>query len=72
MTHKEVVREETKEPTKQARPKEIAHDETPALITDHKYAPRDEWWSLCKYCPLAEAAHAESELRYVGDDMSDD
>lgn len=51
------------------RQKEVAHDETPAIISDHKFSAKGEWWSLCKYCNLAESAHAESELSYVGDDM---
>lgn len=25
--------------------------------TDHPYDPRGEWWSLCKHCGLARAAH---------------
>lgn len=37
--------------------KEIAHDEAPAAIEDHAYVPRGEWWSLCRICGLAEAAH---------------
>lgn len=51
------------------RPKEVGHDEAPAIISDHKFSPRGEWWSLCKHCRLAESAHLETELRYVGDDM---
>lgn len=42
--------------------KEIGHDEAPAIITDHAYVPRDEWWSLCKHCGLAEAAHKETTI----------
>lgn len=72
MTTPEVVQEGTRKPTKQERPKEVAHDETPSGITDHKYSSRGEWWDLCQHCGFAEAAHAESELRYVGDDMPED
>lgn len=46
----------------------VLHDETPSLITDHKFAPRGEWFTLCKHCGLSEAAHAETELRYYSDD----
>lgn len=44
------------------RRKEVAHDETPAIISDHAFIPRDEWWSLCKVCGLAQAAHAETTI----------
>jgi hypothetical protein len=32
------------------------------LIQDHAYVQRDPWawWSVCKVCALAEAAHAHS------------
>lgn len=32
------------------------------LIQDHAHVQRDPWawWSVCKVCGLAEAAHAES------------
>jgi hypothetical protein len=59
--------------------KEVAHDEAPAIISDHAYVPRDEWWSLCRVCGLAQAAHAEvseeareaerkAHIAYYGDD----
>lgn len=35
-------------------------DTTSSLITDHPYEPIDEWWSLCKHCRLAQAAHSSS------------
>lgn len=47
---------------------EVFHDETPSMITDHKFSPRGEWFTLCKHCGLSEAAHAETELRYYSDD----
>lgn len=52
--------------------KEVAHDEAPAIITDHKFSPKGEWWSLCIHCNLSEAAHAASELRYYSDDNPED
>lgn len=33
-----------------------------SLIEDHPYEPRAEWWSLCKHCGLAQAAHASSTI----------
>jgi hypothetical protein len=50
-----------------ARPKEVAHDETPSIIIDHQFVPRGEWWSLCKQCNLAESAHKETTLNPVRD-----
>lgn len=40
------------------------------LISDHKFSPKGEWWSLCRHCNLAQAAHKESELHYYGDDVA--
>jgi hypothetical protein len=37
-----------------------AHDEAPSVIVDHPYTPRGEWWSLCRICGLAQAAHNSS------------
>lgn len=53
------------------RPKEVMHDETPSVISDHPFEPKDEWWSLCKHCNLAESAHKETTLkiRYYSDDV---
>lgn len=50
------------------RPRSVGHDETPSVITDHKFAPMGEWYTRCKRCRLAEAAHAQSEIQYYGDD----
>jgi hypothetical protein len=33
------------------------HDEAPPGIGDHPFDPEGEWWSLCKHCGLARAAH---------------
>lgn len=54
----------------------------PANVDDHPFVPRDEWWSLCKVCGLARAAHEEvspeaieaerqSHIAYYGDDNPD-
>jgi hypothetical protein len=34
-----------------------------SAISDHRYQPRGEWWSVCRFCGLAEAAHARSAVR---------
>lgn len=39
--------------------REVAHDEAPAIISDHAFVSRGEWWDLCVTCGLAQAAHAE-------------
>lgn len=58
--------------------KEVAHDEAPAVVADHPFVPKGEWWSLCKTCNLGEAAHAETTLtdkeryHYYSDDNEDE
>ena len=48
---------------------EVFHDESPAIVSDHKFSPMGEWYTRCRICKLAEAAHASSEkIEYVGDD----
>jgi hypothetical protein len=42
--------------------KDIAHDESPAIISDHAFTPRGEWWTLCKFCGLAQAAHSDTTI----------
>ena len=39
-------------------------DDGPGAVTatDHAFIPRDEWWSLCIVCGLAESAHATTTL----------
>lgn len=54
-----------------SRPKEILHDQSPSVITDHPFVPKAEWWTLCRDCNLAESAHAETTLKpfgYLSDD----
>lgn len=58
----EPVAKITKEP-------EALGDQTPAIITDHKFSPKGDWFSLCRYCNLAESAHEATELQYIGDGM---
>jgi hypothetical protein len=53
-------------------PEPKSYDEAPAIITDHPFEPRNEWWSLCLHCSLAESAHAETTnppFRYYSDDI---
>jgi hypothetical protein len=60
---------------KPPKPKEVAHDETPSIITDHPFEPKGEWWSLCghKNCNLARSAHKETAIhfQYLDDEMDD-
>jgi hypothetical protein len=30
---------------------------TPAMIHNHAFAPDGDWWTTCRQCGLAEAAH---------------
>jgi hypothetical protein len=56
---------------KLAKPKEILHDESPSIISDHRFEPKGEWWTLCKRCNLAQSSHKETVLRpfrYYSDD----
>jgi hypothetical protein len=33
-----------------------------ASVEEHPFEPRDEWWSLCRICGLAESAHFETTV----------
>jgi hypothetical protein len=35
-----------------------AEGEAPAIITSHGFQAREEWWTVCAECGLAESAHA--------------
>jgi hypothetical protein len=39
-----------------------AEGDAPAIITTHAFVPEGEWWTTCRHCGLAEAAHLRSEL----------
>lgn len=39
-----------------------AHDEASPGVGDHPFDPSGEWWSLCKHCGLARAAHRSSTI----------
>lgn len=63
---------------KEEKTKEVGHDEAPAEIEDHPFEPRGEWYTLCKHCGLAQAAHSEttidnlSRIGYYSDDNPED
>lgn len=37
-------------------------DEASPGVGDHPFDPKGEWWSLCKHCGLARAAHKTSTI----------
>lgn len=37
-------------------------DEAPPVVGDHPFEPRGKWWSLCKHCGKARAAHSSSTI----------
>lgn len=39
-----------------------AEDEAPPSVGDHPFEPRGKWWTLCKVCGLARAAHSSSTI----------
>lgn len=60
MTDEEVKKPEVE--VVKPKPQEVMHDEAPSGITDHAFEPRREWYTLCKHCGYAEAAHAETTI----------
>jgi hypothetical protein len=52
----------------------VEMDETPAIITDHPFEPKGAWYTQCKRCNLAMAAHSKTTVNprdhigYFGDD----
>lgn len=53
-------------------PKENMSDIAPdtagsSAITSHAFTPRGEWWTVCRVCGLAEAAHTSSTQNSVTD-----
>lgn len=40
----------------------VDYDEAPSAISDHAYEPRGAWYTVCRICNLAEAAHTETTL----------
>lgn len=57
------------------KPKGVAHDESPSIISDHAFEPKAAWYTLCKHCNLAESAHESTthpSFRYYGDDVPEE
>lgn len=56
------------------RKKFLEFDEAPANIDNHAFEPRGAWYTQCRHCGLAMAAHRETTVRprdhigYFGDD----
>lgn len=44
------------------RKKVAAHDEAPSQIVDHAFEPRGAWYTQCRHCGLAMAAHSETTI----------
>jgi hypothetical protein len=51
--------------------KPIDVDEAPAEIRDHAFEPRGAWYTLCKHCDLAEAAHSETTIDSLAEIRAD-
>ena len=49
-----------------------AENSAPAIVTAHPFVPRFEWFTTCRVCGLAEAAHAESVLCPLCGEQRDD
>lgn len=39
----------------------------PAPVTTHAFVPRDEWFTTCRLCGLAEAAHTATTIDRTGE-----
>lgn len=42
--------------------KPVDQDEAPADIDDHPFEPRGAWYTLCRHCNMAMAAHTETTV----------
>lgn len=40
-------------------------------ITDHHFEPTGAWWTVCKHCKLAEAAHQMTTVMQVVQPIQD-
>lgn len=54
----------TEEKVEEQPKKATSENDDPAIISDHAFEPRGEWYTLCRHpgCGLAEAAHKETTL----------
>lgn len=39
-------------------------------ITDHAFEPKGAWWTLCRHCNIAEAAHRDTKLTEKDRDLA--
>lgn len=52
----------------------LEFDEAPAIISDHAFEPKGAWYTQCRRCGLAMAAHSTSTVNprehigFFGDD----
>jgi hypothetical protein len=55
----------------------VEFDEAPSGVTDHAFEPRGAWYTQCRHCGLAMAAHRETTVNprdhigYVREDEDD-
>lgn len=49
-----------------AKPVDAPDGPGASAVTDHAFAPRGEWWTRCKHCNLAEAAHMRTSMSPPG------
>ena len=49
----------------------VEYDEAPSGITDHAFEPDGAWYTRCKHCHMAEAAHAETTIDVFAEIMAD-
>lgn len=47
------------------------YDEAPAEIEDHAFVPRAQWWTKCKICGLAQAAHNKTTVDQLAEIRAD-
>lgn len=51
--------------------KSVEFDETPPEIKDHAFEPRGAWYTRCKHCGLAQAAHSETTIDQLAEIKAD-
>lgn len=49
----------------------VEYHEAPSAITDHAFVPRGAWYTVCKHCGLAEAAHKFSTIDQLAEIKAD-
>jgi hypothetical protein len=43
-------------------PPRVGDPDTPSHITDHAFVPKREWFSTCRICGMAAAAHKRTSI----------